>query len=242
MRDLQHFAGHEQLHLHLIRPFVAEVLELIDWLQADHPELFEAAARMRDCLKGSPGEPRVLSRYLGIDPATSLAEWREAGERLDSVSGSLLALEKAGKLPARKLVLADRRWRCDIQAVIAPLPTTPGERTDDWLTVTDAGRLLVEAMADLGIELGIEIDFDIGDARPRISAAAKSGDLQSNGAVRSRRRIDPCACAIWVREFKAKQREKHLNARTGASGARCAPRCATQTAANRPKRNTTCNP
>ncbi len=73
-----------------------------------------------------------------------------------------------------------------------------GRRKDrpEWLTVTEAAKLLQEVVSGIRIER----------ARARVSKAAKDGKFQTNGEQRQARRIDQDSFSSWL----LKQREKHL--------------------------------
>ena len=69
-------------------------------------------------------------------------------------------------------------------------------KPDEWLTVTDAAKLLMKSLPWLELKL----------ANARVSRAAGDGKFTTNGQQRSKRRIEPHTFNTWLLE----QREKDL--------------------------------
>ena len=75
-------------------------------------------------------------------------------------------------------------------------PTRRADERSEWLTVTEAAKLLQDVVSGLTLER----------ARARVSGAANRGQLRTNGEKGTTRRIDHESLSAWL----LKQREKDL--------------------------------
>jgi len=71
-------------------------------------------------------------------------------------------------------------------------------KSDSWITVTDAAKLLLQDVSGL----------EFKTAKVRVSRAADNGHFRTNGKTRSERRIDRDSFSTW----RLEQREKDLDA------------------------------
>lgn len=75
-------------------------------------------------------------------------------------------------------------------------PTRRADERSEWLTVTEAAKLLQDVVSNLTLK----------KARARVSGAANRGEFRTNGEKGATRRIDHESVSAWL----LKQREKHL--------------------------------
>jgi hypothetical protein len=146
----------------------------VAWPDAD--EILAQAQRLRS----SPA-PAILT----LDKLPARQAW-------DGLKPAVLSLAEVAFIRAGKMSL-------DLSPLFLQTTVPHADASaPEWLTVTEAARLLIKDLPGLALE----------QARARVSVSASRGSFRTNGQLREKRRIDRDSFATW----RLAQRDKDLDA------------------------------